>query len=122
MNFKVIIAGSREFSDYQFLKEKLDYLLKDVKNHIEVVSGTAEGADQLGERYAKERNYALQQFPADWYGKGKSAGYLRNKQMAGYANALVAFWDGESKGTGHMIDLAKSAGLNVKIVYFKKLA
>ena len=81
---------------------------------IEIVSGTAKGADQLGEKYAKEKGYPVKQFPADW-SKGKSAGYVRNEEMAKYADALIAFWNGLSKGTGHMIDLAKKYKLKIRI-------
>lgn len=115
--FKVIVAGSRTFNDYGLLKEKLDYYLSNYKN-VEIVSGTAKGADQYGERYAKEKGFSIKKFPAQWDKYGKKAGYLRNKQMAEYADALVAFWDGKSKGTKIMIDLAKQYGLQIRVVYF----
>ncbi len=86
---------------------------------IEVISGTASGADTLGERYAKENGYKLTRFPADWNKHGKKAGYIRNCEMADYAEALIAFWDGESKGTKNMIEIAKSKGIKIKIVYFR---
>ena len=54
-------------------------------------------------------------FPADWDLEGKSAGFKRNVKMAEYADALVAFWDGESKGTKHMIEIAKEKGLDIRI-------
>ena len=114
--FKVIIAGSRGFSDYEKLCEICDFMLKE-KIEIEIVSGTAKGADLLGERYAKEKGLPIKQFSADWT-KGKSAGYARNKQMAEYADALIAFWDGSSKGTKHMIDLANKKNIKVKIHNF----
>ena len=77
---KVIIAGSREFNNYMLLSEKCDLLLSQ-QSKIEIVSGTAKGADKLGERYAQERGYSVKQFPADWGKYGKSAGYqkLKNK-------------------------------------------
>lgn len=111
---KVIIAGSRDFNDYNLLCKQCDFLLQNQKE-IEIVSGTARGADQLGERYAKERGYKIKQFPADWNKFGKAAGYIRNEEMAKYGEALIAFWNGESKGTGHMIDLARQYKLNIKI-------
>lgn len=64
----------------------------------------------MGERYAKERGYAVSEHPADWDRYGKSAGYIRNKEMAEEADALMAFWDGKSRGTMHMINLAKEKG------------
>lgn len=112
--FKVIVAGSRDFNDYDLLVKKLDFLLQNKKD-IEIVSGNARGADALGERYAKERGYALKLFPADWKTFGVQAGYFRNLEMAKYANALAAFWDSKSPGTRMMIVLAIQNGLLVSI-------
>jgi len=81
----------------------------------EVVSGGAKGADYLGEEYAKRNKIDLTIFPAKWDDFGRSAGYIRNSEMADYADALIALWDGVSKGTKHMIDLAKSKSLKVYI-------
>jgi len=114
---KIIIAGGRNFDDFNRLCKICDEFLQD-QNDIEIVSGAYKGADLLGERYAAERNHTIKQFPADWRQFGKSAGLRRNAEMAAYADALIAFWDGESKGTRNMIDLATQAGLNVKIFYF----
>lgn len=117
--FKLIVAGSRGFNDYDFLKEKLDYLLNDIKhNHeIEFVSGDAYGADKLGERYAKENNYKVTYFKPDW-SVGKSAGYIRNNEMAKYVSpdgGCVVFWKNKSKGSKHMIDLAKIYNLKLRV-------
>jgi len=107
---KVIIAGSRDIEDYE-------RLLRSIKESgfwiSEVVSGTAQGADQLGERYALESQIKLTKFPAKWDTYGKRAGYLRNEQMAKYADCLIALWDGQSRGTKHMIDIAEAHGLKV---------
>ncbi|KYG76922.1 DUF2493 domain-containing protein [Roseivirga spongicola] len=117
MTFKVIIAGGRTFNDYEMLKAVCKAALQHKKD-IEVVSGTANGADKLGERYAKENGLKLTQFPADWNRYGKSAGYKRNREMALYADALIAFWDGKSKGTKHMIDLAKKSALQIRVKHY----
>lgn len=114
---KVIIAGSRSFNDYELLKEKCDIFLSNSKD-IEVVSGTANGADKLGERYAQEKGYPIKRFPADWDIHGKKAGYIRNREMAEYADALIAFWDKESKGTVHMLNIAKENNLMVRLITF----
>lgn len=100
---KTIIAGGRNFNDYRLLKEKLDYYRKD---HIitEVVSGCASGADNLGMLYATDNNIPIAKFPADWDKHGRAAGPIRNRQMAKYADALIAVWDGNSRGTKNMID------------------
>ena len=107
---KLIIAGGRNFTNYQKLTETCDTILRDQTN-IEIVSGTSKGADQLGEKYAKQKGYKLTKFPADWNKFGKAAGPIRNQQMANYANALIAFWDGKSKGTKNMIVRARSSKL-----------
>lgn len=120
---KVIIAGSRNFNDYQLLKEKMDFYLQNKINikkpncGIEIVSGMARGADIMGEKYAKEKGYTLKQFPANWSLYGKSAGYIRNKQMRDYADACVVFWDGKSLGSKHMISLAKEK-IPIRVVVY----
>ena len=114
---KVIIAGGRNFDDFNKLCQVCDEFLQG-QNDIEIVSGAYKGADALGERYAAERNHPIKQFPADWRRYGKSAGLKRNIEMAAYADILIAFWDVESKGTNHMIELATQADLKVKVVYF----
>ena len=94
------------------------------KEDVRIVSGTANGADKFGEQYAEEYGLKLSRFPADWDKLGKRAGYVRNETMAKFAiedgnnGILVAFWDGKSKGTKHMIELAKKYKLEVHIVYF----
>jgi len=108
---KVIIAGGRDFSDYEKLKSFCDENLSD-KTDIEIVSGKAKGADSLGEQYAKENNYPVKEFPADWK-LGRGAGYIRNTQMANYADILICFFDGKSKGTKNMIDTARNKSLPV---------
>jgi len=120
---KVIVAGGREFDDYDLLCKTLNGLKKRLDKEGEeiiVVSGTARGADKLGERWAILVGVKIERYPADW-SQGKAAGYIRNKEMAENADALVAFHDGESKGTKHMIDLAMARNLKVKVVHYKKV-
>jgi len=114
---KVIIAGGRNFRDYNKLRESCDNILVNQKE-VEIVSGTAAGADTLGERYAQEKGYEVKKFPAQWDLYGKSAGYKRNQQMAEYADGLIAFWDGKSKGTKHMIDIANKMGLKARVIRY----
>ena len=102
---KVIIAGFRNVQDYK----KVEMAIGEADFNItEVVSGGARGADKLGELYAHENFLPKTCFPAYWEQFGKSAGYRRNEKMADYADALVAIWDGKSKGTKHMIDIMKA--------------
>ena len=115
--FNVIIAGSRDFNDYPLLAEKCSKLFAN-KKPTAIVCGEARGADSLGKRYAKENGIPVLSFPADWDKHGKRAGYLRNCEMVENADALVAFWDGNSRGTMHMISIAKEKGLAVRIIRF----
>ena len=129
MELRVIIAGSRDFTDYQLLKEKCADLIS-LHNPgtlpVRIISGTARGADRLGEQFAKQENYLLSRFPADWGKYGRSAGYRRNVEMAKFAiedgnkGLLIAFWDGKSKGTKWMIDIAKRYGLDVEVILYER--
>ena len=104
---KLIISGSRSITNYYALITAIAYspylpLL------TEIVSGTAHGADLLGERYAREQKIPLSRFPARWDLYDKRAGMIRNGEMAAYADALLALWDKSSRGTTNMIDTMRS--------------
>lgn len=114
---KIIVAGGREFNNYELLKEKLDELIGE-NTDIEIVSGMARGADTLGIQYAKERGYKIKEFPANWDKYGKSAGYKRNEEMANYGDTSICFWNGISKGTKHMIDLSNKYKLNTTVIRY----
>ena len=97
---KVIIAGSRDIVDMQVLEEAL----KDSKFTVtEVVCGGARGADTLGRLWAEKHDIPVRMFLAQWNKYGRSAGYRRNDEMAQYGDSLIALWDGQSRGTQHMI-------------------
>lgn len=100
MGFQVIIAGGRDFADYGLLQAKCDQFFRE-KPPTAIISGAARGADTLGARYARERGVPVLEFPADWVRLGKRAGMVRNLQMLDSADAVVAFWDGQSRGTAH---------------------
>ena len=120
----IIVAGGRSFQDYEGMKTTLNGLIdrKD-ENDITIVCGMAKGADLLGKKYAEENGMSVAEFPADWNKHGKSAGYIRNKEMLDFAKEvngmLVAFWDGYSKGTKQMIDLASKEGLSHKVIMYE---
>lgn len=134
MELRVIIAGSRDFNDYDVLEDKVDEFFLDFFKHnsdkgfsrIKIISGTARGTDRLGERYAEACGYEVVRFPAEWDKLGKRAGVVRNAEMAKYASegehcgVLVVFWDGKSKGTEHMINIAKEYGLQIYFNSIKK--
>lgn len=117
-SFKVIIAGGRRFDDYLYLENKVDFLLSNRSQHhrIVIIEGGASGADRLGREYARKRGYEVITFQADWNKHGKKAGPIRNREMANYADALIAFWDGKSKGTKNMIKEASSVGLLTRVL------
>lgn len=130
---RVIIAGGRDFNDFKLLESNINKIIKQLsdeklisiyvnESNIEIICGKARGADTLGKQFAKEYKLSIKYFPADWNTYGKSAGYRRNAEMANYAKEdngiLIAFWDGKSKGTKHMIDIAKGNNIRVFIVNY----
>lgn len=125
---RIIIAGSRQFNDYYKLATSVLSIVAGLKYkgynisgvNMEIISGTANGADKLGERFAEEFHLKVVKFPADW-SIGRQAGYVRNVEMAEYAKqdngVLIAYWNG-SPGTRHMIDIARKKGLIVEVIEF----
>lgn len=119
--YRVIIAGGREFNDSELLSTVLEEWIKESEyayDEIKVLSGMANGADALGYQFAKDRNIEIEEYPAHWDLYGKSAGPVRNQDMANNADGLIAFWDGKSKGTKNMIEEAKRRNLDIKIVHY----
>jgi len=110
---KTIIAGSRDLTEEHML-EALD-ACPFISKVTTVVSGTARGIDRSGEDWAKLNNMPIVRFPADWARFKQGAGRLRNKEMAEFADALIAVWDGKSPGTKNMIGTAKGMGLYVYV-------
>lgn len=111
---KVIIAGSRSVTDYNIIKSAVEKSgwFDDI---TEIVSGCARGVDQLAIRFAKEHNILVAKFPADWEKYDKSAGYIRNAEMAEYGDALIAIHRDNSKGTAGMIKVMEKKGKPVFI-------
>lgn len=129
-DIRIVVAGGRDFNVYDCVKITLDNYISQIRitklykdlpfeefiNKVEIVSGGAKGADSLGEKYASEQGLTCTVFNADWDKHGKAAGYIRNEEMAKYGTHAVVFWDGESKGSKHMIDLAKKHKLKTTII------
>ena len=124
---KLAVVGSRHFTDYKMMSE----VLSKIKNITLIVSGGNRtfdhynnrymGADYFAEVFATVNNIPLLVHPANWYTEGrldKSAGFKRNIKIVKDCDQLIAFWDGESKGTGHSIQEAKKANKKVTIVTF----
>lgn len=112
--YNIIVCGSRDFDDYDMLCKCMPRVLDRIQHdqyiinmkNLQFISGKARGADRLGEKWAKDNDYTVIEFPADWDKYGKAAGYRRNAEMLKIADCVIAFWDGCSKGTDHMIKLA----------------
>lgn len=109
---KVIIAGSRGVTEYRTVLHAIVAADFDIG---EVVSGGARGVDRLGEHYAFLQKIPVRKFIPNWREEGRSAGLTRNIEMAMYADALIAVWDGRSTGTKHMIDVARRYHLAVYV-------
>ena len=105
---KSIVVGSRGIEDYQLVSRAIEMAPWTI---TEVVSGCARQVDRLGERWAAVRNIPVKLFPVEWERLGKAASFLRNEQMARYAEALVAVWDQKSNGSRHMVHRAASYSL-----------
>ena len=116
-SYRVIVAGSRGFFEYDLMSRELDKLFNESKEftgrNIKIISGLADGADSLAIRYADERKLTKILFPANWKRFSRVAGFLRNEDMLSVATHLVVFWDGTSSGTNHMIEIAKAKGIPV---------
>jgi len=116
---RVIVAGSRGIQDPAFVYHHIDRMLSRLQHApLEIVSGLARGPDQLGKAWAEARGLPVVEYPAEWNRFGRAAGIFRNNEMAWYGTHLVAFWDGSSPGTRHMI--AAAEGLAIRIVQSTK--
>lgn len=118
--FRLVIAGSRSFTDYGTLVNAVDLYLKNLapKRPVVIVSGTARGADRLGEKYAYDKGYKLEEYPANWHYYGKAAAVKRNAQMAQLADAAIVFWDGQSAGAKNMIECAEAQRIPCEVIRF----
>ena len=116
---KTIIAGSRT-ATMQDTMNALEF--SDFSDITEIVSGCARGADSHGEKIAQQAGIPVKRFPADWNKYGNAAGPIRNRTMAEYADALIAVWNGRSKGTANMIEQAQAKGLRIYVHHFDSKA
>lgn len=114
---RVIVAGGRDFNNFELLKNKCDYYLQN-QSDIVILSGGCAGADKLGEIYAKEKNFGLEMYIAQWHQHGKAAGPIRNELMAKTAHLAIIFWNGKSRGTANMIALTEKYNIPTRIIYY----
>ena len=119
--FYLLVVGSRTFTDYGLLCEKIKYLTANYSD-VCIVSGGANGADYLAKKYAEDNGLVYIEFNAQWDVFGKSAGYIRNEKMHEFISRFknrgcVMFWDGKSAGTKQSIELAKRYNNQLRIIY-----
>lgn len=118
---RIIVAGSRNYYDYDFFAKQMKEIIKDIKGNIVFYSGMASsGADKLIIDFCLNEGYLYYPYPAEWDKFGKKAGFLRNNFMADTATWLIAFHDGSSPGTAHMIKIAKEKELRLTIIDISK--
>lgn len=116
----LIIAGTRTFNDYPLLEYEVKKFIVEnkLKPPLSIVCGMAQGADLLGKKFGEKYKIPIIEMPANWDKYGKSAGYIRNEEMAKISQYCICFWDRKSLGTKHMIDLAKEYNLILKVVEY----
>ena len=116
---KLAIVGGRDYNNYENVKYHVLRYFNSERNSLfdEVISGGAGGADALAKQLAKEMNIKYTEFPADWETHGKAAGPIRNEQIMQYTDKVIAFWDGQSKGTMSAINLARKYKKDTIIIY-----
>jgi uncharacterized phage-like protein YoqJ len=117
--FQLIVAGGRDFSDTELFLQTMQQVEQDLSEYsVSLVSGMAKGADMLGYMFARQEGITCHRFPADWNKYGKAAGFRRNQEMADFSDGLVAFWDGKSHGTKHMIETMKAQNKWIMVVRY----
>lgn len=119
-DFRLVVAGSRDFNNYDMLCSALDEVIGELKAeyNVTIVSGTANGADKLGEKYAEKHGLKIERHPANWGRYGRGAGPIRNAEMVKASDGVVVFWNGESTGAKNIIDCAKAENHLIKVVKY----
>jgi hypothetical protein len=118
---RVLICGGVSFSDEELFNKTLDEMID--KENTVLVSGHAKGADTLAEKYAEKHGIEIKVFPPEWSKYQKAAGPIRNRQMLGYISEadeklVIAFWNGQSRGTKHTVETAEKMGIETQIIYY----
>lgn len=109
-----IVAGGRNFNDEDMIYKALNKVFEG-ENNFRIISGGATGVDSVAKKYAIEKGIDFKEFPANWSEFGRRAGFVRNTEMALHGTDLIAFWDGKSKGTKMMIEIAQKHTINISL-------
>jgi len=113
---KLAIVGSRTLRQKEVL-QVIGQVITKAKNKIDtVITGGANGVDSIAEYYAKNHNIGVEVYYPVYSRHGKRAPLIRNNEIIKNSNAMLAIWDGESKGTKYTTDKAKKAGMAVMVV------
>lgn len=122
MTKRIVVAGGRDFTDYNIAKNFIKSCIKEIDQNdtILFLSGGCRGADLMGERFAAEYGFEVERHPADWKRYGRGAGPKRNKEMAELCDLLICFWNGQSKGTKSMIEYAQTYKKDIRIKRYEK--
>ena len=117
---KLIIAGGRDFNNEQLMRDSLQQMVADglIDESVVLICGKARGADMLGYRLFKEQQLPILEYVPDWDKLGNVAGFIRNTEMGNVADLALIFWDGQSRGTKHMIDYMKRLNKPVTLVRY----
>jgi len=120
---KVIVAGGRDFTDVQRMDQEIKKLCIDgfIPEDATLISGMARGADYTAHTLWKSYGNPIEEYPvtaSDWTRLGKGAGIMRNIQMGDIADKLIAFWDGKSPGTKHMINYMRANSKPVHVIHY----
>jgi len=117
---KLIVAGGRDFTNTSYMQQSLSSITFPFEpdEQITLVCGMARGADITAHKLWLSLSFPIIEMPADWNRHGRSAGFIRNSQMAVKADALVAFWDQKSRGTEHMINTMKKFSKPVWVFHY----
>lgn len=117
MRFRVVIGGLRSYENYKEFCNYVDFCLSEIstKGEIIIISGHCSGTDMMAEQYAKEKNYILEIYPAEWKKYGRAAGPIRNRQMVENADYVIAFWNNKSRGTKNLIECARNRNIPIKV-------
>ena len=118
MSIRITIGGCRDFNDYEFFKKAVTECVERIKRSEEIIilSGHCSGTDLMAERYALENGYKTEIYPAEWKKYGRGAGIWRNRIMTEKSDAVIAFWDGKSRGTKNLIETAKKLQKYLEVV------
>ena len=117
-DFKVVIAGGRDFEDYWLLESWLNTILEQMKGIGNIIIRTKleRGADRLAMHYAQRHGLNVERFPTT----NNKTGYVRNRDLVDGTNLFCIVWDGTSDGTRNTIELAMKHNIPIKILRYQK--